>query len=81
MTKLEACRYDLSWERTRLYQKLLQERERARMPKGKDYTELDRKTMLNASTSILEGDYDFIESLEVIVKERLELGISLLQTL
>lgn len=80
LTKLEACRHDLSWERTRLLQTLMQERERARMPKAKDYTELDRKTMLGASTSLLEGDYQFIESLEVIVKERLELGIALLQT-
>lgn len=80
LTKLEAVRYDLAWERTRMLQRLLQQRERARMPKSKEFTELDRKTMLDASTSFLESDYEFIKSVEDMLKERIGLGIALLQS-
>jgi hypothetical protein len=81
LSDLEAIRYELSYTRCEWLEKLLRERERARMPKEKDYTELDRKTMLGASTSVIESDYNFLVALEGIVKERIELGIMYLQTM
>lgn len=77
----EAIRYELSYKRCEWLEKLMKERERARMPKDKDYSEMDRKTMLDASTSMVEGDYAFLVSLEDIVKDRINLGSLFLQSL
>lgn len=79
LSSLEAIRYELAYTRCEWLEKLLRERERARMPKEKDYSEMDRKTMLQSSTSVIESDYQFLQSLELIVKERIELGITFLQ--
>lgn len=81
LAELEAIRYDLSYNRCQWFQKMLQDRQRMLMPKDAQYTELDRKTMLDASTSVVEADYQFLVSLEKIIEDRLELGISFLQTL
>lgn len=51
------------------------------MPKGVDYTDFDRKTILGANTSVIESDYEMLVSLEAIAKERIELGIIFLQTI
>lgn len=81
LAKLDAMRYELSYTRCEWFRKLMRERERLRVPKDAQFTELDRKTMLDAHTSVVASDYEFLVSLEQIVKDKLELGITLLQTL
>lgn len=78
LAELQSLRYELSHTRTSLYGKLLRERERVRIPKDKEFTELDRKTMLGASTSIMESDYEFMVSLEQIVTDSINLGVTFL---
>lgn len=48
-------------------------REKLRMPKDKDYTEWDRKTMLEASIAALREEYEYVKGLEELVRERVEL--------
>lgn len=78
LSDLQSIRYELSNERCNLYKKLLDERERMRVPKDKEYTELDRSTIMKATTSMLERDYEFLLSIEVIIKDQIELGITFL---
>lgn len=58
---------------TRLYA----ERNRLRYPKDKDYTDWDRKIMLDEATSAAQADYERLAGLE----KALELRISVIQTL
>lgn len=81
LSDLESIRYELSYKRCNVLERLLRDRERSRMPKDKTYTDLDRKVMLDSNTSLIESDYQFIQSLEEIIKTRIELGITILQTL
>lgn len=81
LASIEAVRYELSYKRCEWLEMLLRERDRARMPKDKEYTDFDRKTMLEANTSVIEQDYQFLVSLEEIVKERIALGMIILQGL
>lgn len=81
LSGIEAIRYELADKKHIWLEMLLRERERARMPKDKEYTDFDRKTMLEASTSVIESDYQFLVSLEDIIKERISLGVTILQTL
>lgn len=81
LAKLQSIRYELSYTRCKCYESLLRARERARIPKDKEYTEMDRKTILQASTSLIESDYEFMISLEKIVEDQIELGITFLQSM
>lgn len=81
LASLETMSYELSATRVDWLVKLYKARERFRMPKGTEYTEFDRKTMLDASTTDIERDYLFLLSLEDIVKQRIELGMIILQTI
>lgn len=78
LAAIEVCQYELSHAVTMWRQKLVDARGRALIPKDGQYTELDRKTMLDASVSVIERDADFLQKLEYIVKQRLELGIAVL---
>lgn len=81
LTGLEKLRYEVSMTRVEWHEKLLNERERLRMPKDAKFTEFDRKSISEASTSAIERDYEFLIAIELIIKERLELGQVLLQTI
>jgi hypothetical protein len=80
LAELEVLGYEVSAKRTEWFQKLLESRERVRIPKDKEFTELDRKTMLQASTAVIEHDHEFLISLEKIIESRLELGSLFLRT-
>lgn len=59
--------------RTKLEREYYEGREKLRMPKDKDYTEWDRKTMLEASIAALREQYEYVKGLEELVRERVEL--------
>ena len=81
LSDLEALRYEVSYTTAQWHQKLVEERERLRMPRTSEHTEFDRKTMSDASVSAVERDYEFLRSIEEIIKTRIELGITFLQTI
>lgn len=60
-------------ERCRVQREYFEGREKLRMPKDKDYTEWDRKTMLEASIAALREQYEYVKGLEELVRERVEL--------
>jgi hypothetical protein len=78
LSALDAIRYELSYTRCEWLGKLLNERERMRVPRDKEYTEFDRATMLGSMTSMIESDYEFLQSLEVIIKDKIDIGKSIL---
>jgi hypothetical protein len=71
---LEATRYELAKVRCDWLQMLHEKKNQMLHPKDKDLTELDRKTMVNASVAVIERDYEFLCKLEELVKDRIELG-------
>lgn len=79
LSNIQSIRYELSWNKTQWYEKLAREKNRMLIPKDKNFTELDRKTMLDSSISNIESDYLFLVELEKIVESSIELGISFLQ--
>lgn len=60
-------------ERCRVQREYFEGREKLRMPKDKDYTEWDRKTMLEASVAGLREEYEYVKGLEELVRDRVEL--------
>jgi hypothetical protein len=74
LTKLDSIRYELGYVKAQWYQKLVNERERLRMPKSSEYTEFDRKTMNDSGIASIELDYNFISSLVEITNSKIELG-------
>lgn len=78
LTGLEALRLEVAEKRVD-WLKMLQEKENQMLhPKDTNLTELDRKTMLHASTAVIRRDYEFLGKIEEIIKDRLELGKLLL---
>lgn len=75
---LEACRYDLSQKVTEWHQLVADTKQRALRPKEKEYTELDRTVMMDADISLVRKDYEFLVKLEELVRDRIELGKTLL---
>jgi len=57
---------------------LYEKRAQALYPKDKEFTELDRKVMLNSSIAQLERDYEFLCDLQIITAERVNLGCTYL---
>lgn len=78
LTDLEALRFELVEQRTRLFQILAEKKNQMLYPQEKGKTELDRRIMLGASVALIERDYIFLESLEGLVRDRLVLGEQLL---
>lgn len=74
LAELQTIQYAVAAKRTEWLQKLLESREKVRVPKEPHVTELDRKTMLGASTAVIERDKEFLESLEKIIETRIKLG-------
>lgn len=75
---LEALRFELAEKRCEWFQLLQEKKNQMLYPKDKDKTELDRRVMLNASVAVIEKDYIFLETLENLIHERIELGKILL---
>lgn len=48
-------------------------REKLRVPKGKEYTDFDRSTMLEAYVAESREKYEYAKGLQELVKERIEL--------
>lgn len=63
---------DLLKYRVQARKELLEAREKVRHPKDKEYTDLDRKTMLEAACADLEANYELAKGLEELIKERIE---------
>lgn len=75
---LESAQYELA-EALVDQQRLLHEKESQMLhPKDANLTELDRKTMLNASVAVIKRDLDFLAKLEKLSSERLIFGQKLL---
>lgn len=75
---LEACRYDLALKTAEWHKLLADKKRQALHPKDKDLTELDRNVMLDANVSVIRQDYEFLLKLEELVRDRLDLGKTLL---
>lgn len=77
LTYLEALRYELLEVRVD-WQKMLAEKKGQYLhPKDAQFTELDRKTMLNAQLANIERDVTFLLGLEDLINQRIELGKTL----
>ena len=59
--------------RCKLQREYFEGREKLRIPKGKEYTDFDRNTMLEASVAELREKYEYVKGLEELVRERVEL--------
>lgn len=59
-------------ERVKLHRDLLEAREKLRMPKDKEYTDFDRKTMNEASCAEIQYNYELVKGLEELVREKKE---------
>jgi len=81
LAQLEVLRYELTYTREKWHEKLSLTRAKMRMPKSTEHTEFDRKIMLDGVTADIERDYEFLLSLETIISERIQLGMTFLQTM
>ncbi len=75
---LESTRLQLAKSRSEWLRMLHEKENQMLYPKDKEKTELDRKTMLNASVANIRQDYEFMTRLEELVDSRLSFGITLL---
>ena len=71
--ELEKLRFELAEKKNEWLQKLHERENQMLHPKDKELTELDRKTMLNASVAVIRRDYEFLKDLDRIVEQRIEL--------
>lgn len=60
-------------ERAQAYQTYLEEHERLRMPKDKEYTDFDRTSMANAAVASYQAEYERLKGLENLLFNRLGL--------
>ncbi len=58
---------------------LYTKRNQARYPKDKDYTDFDRKIMLDADIAVIEADYNFLLKLDEILSQRIDLAFALIK--
>lgn len=78
LVELEALRFQLL-EVTVDWQQLLAEKKGQYLhPKDSNFTELDRRVMLNAHLANIERDVNFLLGLELLVTQHLQLGKALL---
>ena len=76
---LEATRFDLAKASAEWHQLVAESKRRMLHPKDKDLTELDRVTMVEANIAVVRKDYELLGKLEELVRDRIELGKTLLQ--
>lgn len=80
---LESIRFDLAEASVDTMRLLYEKRKQMLWPKDipvgkKEPTELDRSTYLNADTSTIERDYQFLIRIESLIQERLNIALKLL---
>ncbi len=75
---IESVRFALSEALVNQHKALVELRQRMLHPKDKDLTELDRNTMLDANASVYKRDYEFLEKLDELVRDRIEIIKTLL---
>lgn len=68
-TRLKLAKAKVDWHQ------LLQEKQSQMLhPKDPQFTEMDRKVMLNASVAVIQRDYDYLCTIEQLIEERLSFG-------
>lgn len=77
--ELNSYQYDLAVATSDIQRLLYEKRKQALWPKDKELTELDRKTRLDADTAPIERNYELLSKLEVLVAQRLQICMQLLQ--
>ncbi len=70
LTSLEKLRLPLLEARIEAQTELLNKRRQYLHPKDKNLTELDRKTMLDANTTSFQANYELLNGLEYLLKDR-----------
>lgn len=73
INQLTQCNVHVLESRTQAYQKFLEDHNRLRMPKDKDYTDFDRTSITNAAVAPLQASYEELRGLEDIINKRLDL--------
>ena len=74
LTGLESLRLALAEARVEALVELHTKRRQMLWPKDKEMTELDRKTRLDGDVAVYERNHLFLEQLEQLVKEHIDLG-------
>lgn len=80
LSNIQSVRYDFCYEKSKMYERLVKEKNRLLIPKDKTFTELDRKVMLDSSISNIEADYMFMCDLENLIDSYIESAICIIQT-
>jgi len=73
LTEALRLSYELLQARTQAYNKYLTEHERLRHPKDKDYTDFDRKSMVDAAVADRQEEYEYLHGLERLLNTRIEI--------
>lgn len=73
LSKLVELRYPLLLEKVKLHKEVSVNREKLRVPKGKEYTDFDRNVMLEAYCADSVEAWERARGLEELVCERIEL--------
>lgn len=81
LSKCEAWSARVSYMYRLALSELFEARRKALMPKGKDYTELDRTTLLAAHTREYQQTADELRDLQEIIKRRISLGQTIMKSL
>lgn len=63
-------------ERSKAKTALSEARGRFLYPKDKDYTDLDRKTLLGANTTLQEANYSYLLTLETALANAIAIGLA-----
>lgn len=71
ISKLLELRHPLLLETTKLQKEFYVNREKLRVPKGKEYTDFDRTTMLEAYVAESREKYEYTKGLQELVAERI----------
>jgi len=73
VSSLVELRHPLLLEVTKLQKEFYVNREKLRVPKGKEYTDFDRSTMLEAYAAESREAYEYAKGLQELVVERIEI--------
>lgn len=81
LSKCEAWSGRVSYMYRLALSELFEARRKALMPKARDYTELDRTTLLQAHTREYQQRADELRDLQEIIKRRISLGQTIMKSL
>lgn len=73
VSELVSFRRPLLLEVTKLQKEFYVNREKLRVPKGKEFTDFDRTTMLEAYVAESREKYEYTKGLQELLVERIEL--------